>query len=242
MEPVSLGIGIIGLFQTAATCFTCVRIVKSSGSDLQIYMLRLVLVHLRLSRWGKLVGLTEKADDVRSLKTGIFDPQNIEIAESLLERIVVLFKATEKTTSDSSKTPKSDTGDDDNLIKQIRNISIHRQRKLDIVEKVKWCLYARKEMASLIENLEKLIGDLYDLSPLGADIMSQICDEEASQLIDRDSLDPESMTLLEKAAAQHDTELAEAIERRKAQVSVSITHEFNVNADSVVGDSHIPSQ
>jgi hypothetical protein len=72
IEPISLGVSIIvPLFQAAVTCFTCVRIAKSFGSDLQTYTLRLEVLHLRLSRWGKVVGLTGEVDDVRNLKTKV---------------------------------------------------------------------------------------------------------------------------------------------------------------------------
>jgi hypothetical protein len=45
----------------------------------------------------------------------------------------------------------------------MRNISIHRHRDSAITKKAKWYLYARNEMASLIDNLDKLISGLCDL-------------------------------------------------------------------------------
>jgi hypothetical protein len=52
------------------------------------------------------------------------------------------------------------------------------------------------------------------------------------------------MTLLESAAAQHDIELAEAIERRKAQVSVPINviRDIVIRTDSVADSSGIPGE
>jgi hypothetical protein len=242
MEPVSLGIGIAGLFQAAMTCFTCVRIAKSSGSDLQTYMVRLVLLHVKLSRWGEAIGLTEEVHDVCSLKTGLTNSPNIETVESVLKQIRALFENAGKTAPDSNDRPGSDTGHYDNLIKGMRNITVHRQRKLDIVEKVKWCLYAKEELAGLVENLDKLISDLCDLFPSSDDITSQLCDEEASQLLDRGRIQPASLTLLEEVTAQQDPKLAEAVERLKAQVSFSITHDLVAEADSVIGDSCVPGQ
>jgi hypothetical protein len=210
MEPISLGVSIIvPLFQAAITCFTCVRIAKSFGSNLQTYTLRLEVLHLRLSRWGKVVGLTEKVDDIRNLKTKVLESQDIKIAESLLKQIERLFETVGKTSPEPKDTTESDLNHHDNLLDRMRNISIHRHRDSAITKKAKWYLYARNEMASLIDNLDKLISGLCDLFPSDADTTSQLCDEEASQLLDQDSLDPELLTLLQKAAAQVDIKLAE---------------------------------
>jgi hypothetical protein len=50
------------------------------------------------------------------------------------------------------------------------------------------------------------------------------------------------MILLENAAAQHDIELAEAIERRQAQVSVPIIRDIVIRTDSVADSSGIPGE
>lgn len=91
------------------SCFTCLRIAKSFGSDLQTYELRLAILHLRLSRWGKTIGLTSEDADDPIPEAVPFDPETGAIVVDLLKKIGILFDAVEKTTQDLGEPAAGDS-------------------------------------------------------------------------------------------------------------------------------------
>jgi Prion-inhibition and propagation len=59
MEPVSfIGVaGLVGTFTACVDCFEYIRIGRSLGADYQTAIIKLDLVRLRLTRWGRSVGI-----------------------------------------------------------------------------------------------------------------------------------------------------------------------------------------
>ena len=85
MEPLGLGVGIIGLagvFTACVDCFEYVQFGRQFGNDYGKCLLKLDTVRLRISRWGTTVGLGPEP----YLEPPIFkSDKDIELAQGLLE-------------------------------------------------------------------------------------------------------------------------------------------------------------
>jgi hypothetical protein len=84
MEPAGLTIGIVSLvsvLENAITCFLRVRMAKSFGPDLQLYVVRLEVLHLRLIRWGEAVGFGKNTDDEKPSSTDKLTPKGFLISQ-----------------------------------------------------------------------------------------------------------------------------------------------------------------
>jgi Prion-inhibition and propagation len=67
MEPVGSTVGVAGLVGTFTPCFDCfdhIRIGRSLGADHQTAMVKLDLARLRLTRWGRSVGIVQGDQDI----------------------------------------------------------------------------------------------------------------------------------------------------------------------------------
>lgn len=219
MDPLSASVSIlslVGVFDNAMTFFACVRVAKSFDSDLQTYTCRLKILQLRLSRWGKVVGLAKKIDDDNTLESTALDKQEVSTAKEVLEQIEALFKIAKKAHPDLIKAPDAN---DDTVFEMLDRMSICKPRKTSIVEKAKWAVYKKEDMSKLVEGLKELVSNLFELISGQTDMITQLCNEEVSQLLEQGRLNASAISLLQEAAAALDTKLAEAIAKRKNQVS-----------------------
>lgn len=219
MEPVSLGVGIfalVGVFDNAMTFFACVRVAKSFDSDLQTYICRLKILQLRLSRWGKAVGLAKEIKDVRNLKTTALGAQDVPTAKQVLQQIGILFDTARKTHPDLSE---AQDRNENTMIGMLDEMSICRPRKASMFEKAKWAVYKKEDLSKLVDDLKELVSDLYELIPGQTQTITQLCNEEVSQLLEQGRLHASALALLEETASSLDIKLAEAIAQRKDQVS-----------------------
>jgi len=62
-ETVGLVLGTLSVFDQALECFRYVRVGRDFGNDFEMYQLRLDLLGLRLSRWGKVAGMDSASSD-----------------------------------------------------------------------------------------------------------------------------------------------------------------------------------
>ena len=70
-ETAGLVVGVValaGLFNTTVECFEFVQLGRNFGKDFQTSQLKLDNARLRLSRWGKSLGLVEDVRDLASLQ------------------------------------------------------------------------------------------------------------------------------------------------------------------------------
>jgi hypothetical protein len=236
MEIAGMAIGAVSLlsmFENAITCFTRVRMAKSFGPDVQLFMIRLEVLHLRLTRWGEAVGLNKSSKDnkppVTSLRTS-----DQALANKALKQIETRFEDAVKAVQDIDigediAASTADAGDKKALVKGIRAMSIKRHPRTSVTSKAKWVIYQKDKLEVLIENLSKALNDLDHVLPAESRILTPICDDEASQLLGDERLHQTSVAMLEDVAAELDGKLADAIARHKTRVRTSAhrnsTHE-----------------
>jgi len=226
MEIAGMAIGVVSLvsiFENALTCFTRLRMAKSFGSDLQLFMVRLEVLHLRLTRWGEAVGLNKSLKENKTPSINLRTSDR-PLAKRALEQIQGRFEDDAKVMQDIDMeedvaASTADLGDKKTLVEGIRAMSIKRHARTSVTTKAKWVIYQKDKLESLIEDLSKFLNDLDHVLPAGSAALMPICDDEASQLLDNEALHQAAIAMLEDVAAKLDEKLAGAIARHKARVS-----------------------
>lgn len=224
MEIAGMAIGLVSLvsvFENAITCFTRVRMAKTFGSDLQLFMLRLEVLHLRLTRWGEAVGLNKPIKDIRAPSA-----EAQALANKLLKQITTHFEDAVKVVEgldigEDVAASTADLGDKKTLIERMHAMSIKRHPRPSITTKAKWVIYQKDKLSGLVEELSASVDQLAKVLPADADTLTRICDDEASHLLDNRGIQQASVSMLEDVTAKLDGKLADAIARHKSKVSTS---------------------
>ena len=78
MKIAGMAVGVVflvSMFENAITCVSRVRMAETFVSDLQLSLVRLEVLHLRLARWAKAVGLNSlpKDNNAANNKPGVKD-------------------------------------------------------------------------------------------------------------------------------------------------------------------------
>jgi hypothetical protein len=222
MEPAGLAVGIValaGLFNNAVDCFEYVQLGSAFGTDFQVSLLKLDILRLRLSRWGKSVGLDGDLSNAHAIKLAAGPPEDIEKAGNVLGQIMDLFAKMES----KSKKYQSRMGETDgdltvldvatnlevsgqSLHEKMRAMSIKRQNSTPLRPKVQWALYERKRFRVLLEDVTDLINGLVECFPASREEQRRLCRAEASAIGSKDCL-----PALKEVTAQQDKDLNEAL-------------------------------
>ena len=182
MEPVGFTIGVLGLcglFSNAIDCFEYIQLGRNFSKSFQTCLLKLDNARLRLSRWGKSVGLAGDAKDISSLREIFASAEDRRKTEAILGQILVLFADAEGILNKFKSRAKADDkrlivcGAEEQLVPAIstlhhkmRDIAIKRQNSTGVRQKAKWALYEEKHFTGLIENITHLVDSLVELFPV----------------------------------------------------------------------------
>lgn len=226
MDPTGFAIGVISLaalFDNAVNCFEYIQLGRAFGKNYQVSLLKLDNARLRLSRWGKAVGLGCDVENTRSLQSRIAAPSpEVKQAEAILGQIVDLFLVAEgvsnkfKTRVSSNDTKlvlydeKKDMEPVPRLLhEQMRELSISRQKGTSFLKKAKWALYEEKQFKRLIEDITELVNALVELFPAAQATQKQLCEIEVQTIGTAQSLP----VLKEVVAGGQDKFLEAAVEK-----------------------------
>jgi hypothetical protein len=251
MEPVSFVAGILslaGLFNNALDCFEYVQLGRNFGKRFQTCVLKLDCARLRLSRWGRSVGLSGDINNTTVLQGSLALDQDIPKAEEILGQVLDLFahaegistrlKARRRPGDVSLSVHDAETGMDftgRSLHEKMRALSLQRQNKTSLRAKVKWVLYEEKQFTRLVEDVTCLIDELTELFPAVETTQKQLCKEEVSEI------GTESLPMLKDVASGLDKLLEATIleesEGRQSQGTAVSFYGVN-NQGSQIGISH----
>ncbi|KAF2844206.1 small s protein [Plenodomus tracheiphilus IPT5] len=221
-EAAGLVVGVValaGLLNNTVECFEFVQLGRAFGKNFQTSQLKLDNARLRLSRWGKSLGLDDHVRDTASLQGRFGSAANVKHAEDLLGQIVQLFAEAEGVSNKyKSRTEPQDGSlvvydpqtDLDpamaRLHEKMRQLAIERQNRSGVRQKAKWALYQEKQFRRLIEDITELVSDLDDLFPATQQPQRELCDIEVSTIGEG-----EGMSALREIAADQDKLLEQAI-------------------------------
>lgn len=215
------GVALTSLFNNAVDCFNYVQIGRNFGKNFTTSLLRLDVAQLRLSRWGKSIGLGNSMDDVQSLQQKALSAEDVGQAERLLGQIQELFAEAEVTSNGfKNRTPSGDRSlilhdpSTDlepvpaSLHSKMRELATSRQGQTGLRQKVKWALYEKRHLSELVDEVTSLVDSLVDLFPAAKVTQRELCDVEVT-----DMNMEQGLPLLKEAASEKDGYLDAAISK-----------------------------
>lgn len=222
MEPAGLTVGVLalaGLFNNAVDCFEYVQIGRNFGKSSQTSLVKLGNTQLRLSRWGKSVGLD--VDDIRNTELQtlerVFEQRTVRKAANTLGQVLSLFADAENQSKAFAGEAQLETVHDRTqlpLVQQMRQLSLARQNRTALKQKWKWALHGEKEFKVLVTEVSDLVKDLEELFPATKEARQELAGQELAVLGT-----PQSLPILEEAASSEEVDdqaLQEAIARRES--------------------------
>jgi hypothetical protein len=175
MDPISLAVGLAGLFSACIECFDYIKAAQSLEDDFHKLLVKLDFEKAKLLNWGNAIGVVKADDEGRAPE--LQDVAKLELVERGLECIKSLLSDVSKLQNAYGLRPL--TGTDNlrerrgglvssnslNLFKASekpfwgRNGPIDR-RKFGLGSKTKWAIQDKAKFERLIVDLREFIGDL----------------------------------------------------------------------------------
>ncbi|RAH55365.1 hypothetical protein BO85DRAFT_522214 [Aspergillus piperis CBS 112811] len=203
------------LLNQAVGFFGSLQIGDSFGKEFQTSLLKVDVIKLRLTRWGKSVGLAN-LDDMGSASGIKLAPEDIPKVQDLLNEILELIADADKLSGRfKKKNPTALTMDPDTHLDGT-SASLHQQ--MDLLAKGRQgnsvsnpddalVIYQMKDFSRLIEDTNGLVDNLIELFPAVKDEQRKICEDEVSQLKKVE----DGLPLLKDVAAGQDDLLSDTV-------------------------------
>ncbi|KAF2824804.1 small s protein [Ophiobolus disseminans] len=243
-EAAGLVVGVValaGLFNNTVKCFEFVQLGRAFGKNFQSSQLKLDNARLRLSRWGKSLGLYGGVQDTVLLQEHFGSEANVKHAEALLGQIVELFAEAEGVSNrykgwteprDGSLVvynPQTDLAPAmAKLHKKMRQLAIERQNRSGVRQKANWAFYQEKQFRQPIEDITNLVNNLDNLFPAVQQSQRDLCDTKVSTIGEG-----QGISVLQEIAAAQDKLLEQAI--MKATASAGKPHHIVFSGSSNTG-------
>jgi hypothetical protein len=238
MEVAGLVIGsfsLAGLFTTCVDCFEYLQLGRQLGKDYQRSVLKLDLVKLRLSRWGRSVNDSSSSISVQS-------ESEIDKVKETLGQIIYVFedaeriskRMTPKAHGGSSSSARADLNADlDADIRavhdRLKSLALDRQKRSSFTQKAAWALYEKKHFDRLVEDVTPLVDTLVKLFPATQARQQELVVEEVGEIESHAGLEA-----LEEAADGVDSVFQASV---KNALAGQHRHEFVRNKAS--GDTRV---
>lgn len=234
-------LSVAALFNNVVDCFEYIQLGRNFGADYQTCQLRLDIAWLRLSRWGAAVDINNNA------RFADIEPADKEarLAKRTLEQILNHF---DRASGESSTFKLAARPDDlalfdpasntDQTVVALRNsmreLARKRQKRTSLSKKISWALYEQKYLTRLIDDIQKLLGDLESIFPK-QEAYKRMVEVEVEEIGDR----PRLQVLSE--AAQDDTLLREAAHKKLQILGGNTIDKASVadNANVRVGNKYM---
>ncbi|QKX55938.1 uncharacterized protein TRUGW13939_03037 [Talaromyces rugulosus] len=228
-------------------CFQYIKFGRDFSRGFGFALCRLEAAELRLIRWGMSIGI---GSPETKLQTENYSPEDIETACRWLEEIQEAFGSALKTSQRYERTVK----DPDAVIhldveaeirggkkgfqtlhNRLRRICDQRLNlKPGTRDRLSWALYGKGSFENLVENISMLTTNLVELFPSKVGTQKELCQFEIKDL------DPDSLTLLDKAIGQEDKILratldAEAEKWPNLYSNIEVTEHFRGHFGDNIG-------
>jgi Prion-inhibition and propagation len=259
MEPVSFSLGAVGLVGTFVACVDCfeyIRIGRSLGTDYQTAIVKLDLARLRLTRWGRSVGIVQGDQDideavaVTQLKTKLNAPEkDFETVTNTLGQLLVLFKMSAERSKRLSRTRSNEVVDntiDDADIRflheRMQDLTIQRQKRSSMLQKTSWALYKKKDFTNLVDHISSLTSALVEVAPVRAQ-QQELCRAEVREISSDRSLVVLNNILAESASDEHENDnlddlmheiVVEAMDERRGTIPMDVWKRNQVGEGSKI--------
>jgi Prion-inhibition and propagation len=223
-DMAGLVLGLPGLFVSCVECFEYIQLGRKLEEDYDTTVLRLSNIGLSLSRWGKSMGLHGTApldkDQIAAL-----EPEARPLLEGILRRFEKVSNKSEelklKATNEEVALVRRDMNSEARGLYTMMHTWMHTRyiNQQNRVKKVRWAVYDKKALNSLISDLRELVDDLVKLFPAAQPSQRQLCEVEVSELED-------NMLVLMQDIAKDDDEIMEEVARAEIAQRKERGHSF----------------
>jgi Prion-inhibition and propagation/Het-s 218-289 len=224
-------LSVAALFNNCVDCFEYIQLGRHFGRDYQTCQLKLDVAKTRLGRWGQALDIN---DDPR-FDTKVPSDQSIQLAQSILEEIVLLFESVHKTSKRYEMVAKKqdlvlfEEKDMKPTFRGLHNLlkerARWRQKNTSLVKKTAWALYDGKSFERMADQITGFVDDLEKLFPVEA-ACRRLAEIEIEEIEDESSL-----TALKDAADGTDKVLLDAVVQ-KAQTIAGRNYAKDIKADN----------
>lgn len=178
MEPVSLSLTVLPLlFESAVNAFRYFQLGKAYGAHVQSACITLDVARCKLSDWGEAVGLGPAPNGSVDLPETAYSQAKLQLAETLLKHIVVLFEEAEDKSAkmQTSRSPSEEATDVEATLplgppaeRRRRNEWWRRRHQPTglLINKAKWVLYRKEDFEALVANVNQKVDFLVELFPM----------------------------------------------------------------------------
>lgn len=161
MDPISLAVGLAGLFNTCVDVIERTQDYKSFDADSEDLTAQLDSFKIRFERWGREVGLDQQGGRLKDTEGVLGDPKVSSAVENLLRSIDRVFKEEE---SDEAK------GSDEKGKASLGQSSLsERSSKGSKWGKVRWVMAGKATRVKQVTIFGEAVKRLYELVPVGDD-------------------------------------------------------------------------
>lgn len=215
-ETAGLALAVFSAFNDAIQCFDYIYLARNFDRDSQSALLKFDIAKLRLSRWGRSVGLDPmdgKSPEISGISAS---PKECEKAKERLAHISRLFDEAEN----KSAQWKKDRGDPvaadfdgvldpatRSLHKRLVNLASKNFQPRSLLQEAKWGLHSEKHVRRLVEDIKETLDGLLELFPAAQHALKKLYEEEGQELAH-----DENVGLLQPLVAEEDPDLNDAIE------------------------------
>ncbi|KAL3461849.1 ankyrin repeat-containing domain protein [Aspergillus heterothallicus] len=150
MEPVGVALGVLGLFSLYQEAASLVHSIKNYPSESLRLLSRFNATKLLFERWGKQVGVADRASLEKNTHNELQDPATVTAVASLLASIRDVLATTDPTLAkhDSPPVPVGKNSD-----------------RAKLRSRLKWALADNDKLAVQVKDFDELVQKLYHLVP-----------------------------------------------------------------------------
>lgn len=185
-EGIGAAAGLAGLYNTAITWFDHIYVAKQAAPRLQSLLVKLDNAQLRLTRWGKAVGITGRhiidEESVKNSYSFQLDEEQERQAIQIFQTVAIIFQecqklchlerkgksSSEPSVNENEINPFDATGVKWSsmhvyLHEKIQEISQGRKNQISVPQRVKFAIYKAKHLEKLIQDINDHIDELYKI-------------------------------------------------------------------------------
>jgi len=165
-------LNVAALFNNCVECFEYIQLGRHFGRDYETCQLKLDIAMTRLSRWGQAVDINSDAH----FATDSPDDKRVQLAQSILEQIVLLFQSSQKTSKRYEMTAEQQDlvlyseNDMGSVSRGWHNRLwelVRRGRKsTGLVKKTAWALYDGKAFERMVNQIKDFVDELEKVFPV----------------------------------------------------------------------------
>ncbi|KAL8404267.1 hypothetical protein RB594_009214 [Gaeumannomyces avenae] len=204
-EVIQAASGLAGLFNTAITWFDYILVAKQAAPRLQSLLVKLDNAQLRLTRWGKAVGIAgPEVEDEDSMKgSGSFELDDEQEQQAIQTFLAVadLFKEYQKL-CDSERNSNSEDEPTRNEIRpfdpaserwnpmhrylhvKMQGIVNGRKNKVSVAQRIKFAFYQKKHLEHFIKDINGHIDNLHSIYDPPAEKQGELGKAELVEILE----------------------------------------------------------